>query len=160
MGSWFQVPVVWQWAEEVSLLGISCSKLMWGQQATAALRAWSWVRLDKKHVFSEISKSLSNPCPIGPQAKPEKQVPPVIKGQGRGNGAQRGQEPYSRSHSSQWKNWDPKPSIQTPSLAFPPLHWWVSDFSVIRLLKNCLKCRFYAFIPRNPSSFNSECCLE
>lgn len=28
------------------------------------------------------------------------------------------------------------------------------------LLKNCLKCRFYAFIPRNPSSFNSECCLE
>lgn len=41
-------------------------------------------RLDKKHVFSEISKSLSNPCPTGPQAKPEKQVPPIIKGQ-RGN---------------------------------------------------------------------------
>lgn len=76
----FHLPGVQQWLEEVSLPGVSSSKLVWSQGGHFCSHslALNHIRQDSC-TFSEVLRSLSHPCYTGPQVKPEKQMPPIFQ---------------------------------------------------------------------------------
>lgn len=96
---------------------------MWGRASHFCSQSLVLSQVRQEHVFSEISKSLSNPYPTGPQAKPEKQVPPIIKGRGGGRMRLREGKSLTQGHTAKSvEELGSKAKYSDPRLGLPSTH--------------------------------------